>query len=180
GDVIIDSVGNNTIYSTIDYKSSRFVGKVELIGSNNIQVVGSDGASVLSGNAGANRINGGKGNDNLFGGAGKDSFVFDSAIGTWRTNPKVNLDRIQDFTVKQDKLLLDNAIFKKLGSKTGKLKADFFKAGGKATDNNDYLVLSKNKKSLSYDKDGLGGGKAVEIIKFDKAVNLTAADIWVI
>jgi Ca2+-binding RTX toxin-like protein len=179
GDVVIDAQGNNTIRSTINYKSAQFVGNVELIGSNNIEVIGNDLANVLRGNTGDNRINGKKGNDVLFGGGGKDSFVFDSSIGTWKTNKKINLDRIQDFTAKQDKLLLDNKIFKKLG-KNGKLKADFFEAGKKAGDKNDYLVYDKKKKALYYDKDGSGGSKAVEIIKFDKAISLKASDIWII
>ncbi len=184
GDVVIDTLGNNTIRSTIDYKSSQFVGNVELVGSHNIEVVGNDLANRLYGNAGDNVISGGKGNDVLFGGGGRDSFVFDSPIGTWKTNKKINLDRIQDFTVKQDKILLDNKIFKKLGKgtpeKPGKLKSAFFEAGTKAEDRNDYLIYDKKKKTLSYDKDGSGGGKAVEIIKFDKGINLKHTDIWII
>jgi Ca2+-binding RTX toxin-like protein len=179
GDVVIDGVGTNTIYTTITYASGQFVGQVVAIGSNAIGLSGNDQANTLTGNAGANRLNGGKGNDILFGGAGKDTFVFDSAIGTYKTNKFLNLDRIQDFKVKEDKIHLDNAIFKKLG-KAGKLKKDYFASGTKAKDKNDYLVYNKSKGILSYDADGSGKGKAVEIMKFDNKAKLAYTDFLVI
>jgi Ca2+-binding RTX toxin-like protein len=179
GDIVIDGVGTNTIYTTITYASGQFVGQVVAIGSNALSLSGNDQANTLTGNAGANRLNGGKRNDLLFGGAGKDTFVFDSAIGTYRTNKFLNLDRIQDFKVKEDKIHLDNAIFKKLG-KAGKLKKDYFASGTKAKDKNDYLVYNKSKGILSYDADGSGKGKAVEIMKFDNKAKLAYTDFLVI
>jgi Ca2+-binding RTX toxin-like protein len=179
GDIVIDGVGTNTIYTTITYASGQFVGQVVAIGSNALSLSGNDQANTLTGNAGANRLNGGKGNDILFGGAGKDTFVFDSAIGTYKTNKFLNLDRIQDFKVKEDKIHLDNAIFKKLG-KAGKLKKDYFASGTKAKDKNDYLVYNKSKGILSYDADGSGKGKAVEIMKFDNKAKLAYTDFLVI
>lgn len=179
GDVVIDALGNNIVYTTANFNGAQLTGKVVATGTAAISLSGDAFANTILGNAGANRINGSGGNDILTGGAGKDSFVFDSNIGTYKTNKTFNFDRITDFKVKQDKILLENKIFKKLGTKNGKLKADFFKLG-KAEDRNDYLVYNKNKKTLYYDVDGSGSKKAVEIIKFDSKINLTAADIWVI
>lgn len=178
-DAVIDTQGNNIVYTSASFNGTQVSGKVVGTGSAAISLTGDAFANTILGNGGANRINGRSGNDILTGDAGKDSFVFDSKIGDFKTNKNINLDRITDFKVKQDKLLLDNAIFKKLG-KPGKLKADFFKAGSKAAEKNDYLVYNKGKKTLSYDVDGSGSKKAVEIIKFDGKINLSVADIWVI
>ncbi|MGO4573410.1 cadherin domain-containing protein, partial [Microvirga sp. 2TAF3] len=86
---------------------------------------GGKGNDRLGGGAGNDKLWGGLGNDVLTGGAGKDIFVF----GT-KPNKKSNFDKIADFSVKDDTLWLDNAVFKKLGKgtelKPGKLNKGFF------------------------------------------------------
>ena len=67
----------------------------------------------------------------------------------------MNLDTIGDFSVKDDSLRLDNAVFKKLG-KVGKLNKSYFTTGDKAKDKNDYIVYDKKTGILSYDADGSG------------------------
>ena len=70
----------------------------------------------------------------------------------------MNLDTISDFSVKDDTLQLDNAVFKKLG-KAGKLNKAYFTIGDKAKDKNDYIVYDKKTGILSYDADGSGCGE---------------------
>ncbi|RDI60137.1 hypothetical protein [Microvirga subterranea] len=140
---------------------------------------GTTGANVLTGGGGNDTLYGKAGKDVLTGGAGKDVFVFDT-----KPNKKTNLDTITDFSVADDPIWLDNAVFKKLGkgsaSKPGALKKAFFKVADKAKDGNDYLVYNKKTGILYYDADGSGSGKAVEIAKLAKNLKLTAADFFVI
>ncbi|NIX75457.1 hypothetical protein HB375_02375 [Microvirga sp. c23x22] len=139
---------------------------------------GTSGADKFVGGGGNDTFFGGLGNDTLTGGKGKDVFVFDT-----KPNKKTNFDTITDFNVKDDSIYLDNAVFKKLGkgtlSKPGKLNKDFFTIG-KAKDKDDYLIYNKKTGVLSYDADGNGAGKAVEIAKLSTKLKMTAADFLII
>ena len=119
------------------------------------------------------------GNDTLTGGEDRDIFIFGSKLGTYRTDRQVNFDTITDFKVKQDKIYLENAIFRKL-KKTGTLKEDFFHIGSKADDPNDYILYNKRTGVLSYDPDGSGRAKAIEFAIIKKNLNLTHKDLFVI
>ncbi|WP_281433010.1 cadherin domain-containing protein [Microvirga terrestris] len=147
-------------------------------------VNGTRGKDVLTGGSGADRLNGSYGNDVLTGGAGTDFFVFDSRLGSSKTDRKVNFDKVADFSVKDDTIWLDNTIFKKLGKGTqaspGKLNKGFFVVGEKAKDKNDYLVYNKKTGVLSYDADGAGKGQAVEFAEFSKKPGLQSTDFFII
>lgn len=144
------------------------------------------GKNTLKGGSGADRINGGSGNDKLTGNAGADQFVFNTALGKGTTkanqNKKVNFDTITDFKRGEDKILLDNAIFKKLGkgslASPGALNKNFFKKN-KATDKNDYLIYKNG--VVYYDADGSGTKyKPIEFIKLSNKPALSAADFLII
>lgn len=141
---------------------------------------GSGGNDVIKGGAGNETLSGGAGKDVLTGGAGKDVFVFDTAPSA------SNLDQITDFNVADDTIWLDNAVFKKLGSKgsalsPAKLNAKFFTIGSQATTKDHYLVYDKVKGILYYDADGSGAGKMVEIVKLAKNLKtMTAADFLIV
>ncbi|MBA1158666.1 cadherin domain-containing protein [Microvirga mediterraneensis] len=143
-------------------------------GIGNDALFGGKGNDLLKGDADDDVLNGEEGHDKLYGGAGNDTFVFNK-----KTSKAANFDQIYDFKSGQDKLFLDNAVFKKLGT-TGtfdvpaKLDVTMFKAN-KATDKNDYLVYKGG--VLYYDADGSGKGAAVEIVKVK---GLKVTDIWVI
>ncbi len=155
--------------------------------ADNDMFLGGNGADILSGGIGVDRIdgsggrdrlNGGLGNDTLTGGADRDIFIFDSMLGTDRTDRQVNFDTITDFKPKQDKIYLENAIFRKL-RKTGSLNEDFFQIGSKADDPNDYILYNKRTGVLSYDRDGSGGAKAIEFAILKKNLKLTYKDFFV-
>ncbi|MBB3021153.1 Ca2+-binding RTX toxin-like protein [Microvirga lupini] len=142
-------------------------------------VTGGTGADIVKGGSGSDKIGGGLGKDVLTGGKGKDAFVFNTKAS------KTNVDKITDFNVKDDSIYLDNAMFSKLGKKgslssPAKLNKDFFVTGSKAKDKNDYLVYDSKKGVLSYDADGSGKGKAVEIATLSNKAKLTDADFFVI
>jgi Ca2+-binding RTX toxin-like protein len=147
-------------------------------------VKGDAGKDVFKGGLGDDTLYGGSGNDTLYGEKGKDIFVFDTKLGTSSSDRKVNFDAVKDFSVKDDSVYLDNAIFKKLGSGTAtapkQLKKAFFTIGDKAADRNDYLIYNKKTGVLSYDADGSGKGKAVEFAQLSKNLKLTEKDFFVI
>jgi Ca2+-binding RTX toxin-like protein len=152
-----------------------WIGEVALGSAGSDSLVGGLGNDQLYGNAGNDVLNGGLGNDLLRGDAGKDTFVFNTAL-----NAKTNVDTIKSFVVKDDTIRLENAIFKKLGTKTGVLKSGFFTIGAKAKEKDDYLVYDSKKGYLSYDADGSGKGAAVLFAKLEKNLKLTYKDFYVI
>lgn len=143
------------------------------------------GKDRVLGGSGHDTVNGGYGNDVLYGQAGRDAFVFDAKLGTARTDRKVNFDKVADFNVKADSFWLDNAIFKKLGSRgaedhPAKLKKAYFEVGERADDRNDYLIYNSKTGVLSYDADGSGSKAAVEFAQLKKGLKLTYHDFFVI
>ena len=147
------------------------------LGNDTLQ--GGSGNDTLDGDAGNDVLYGGAGKDVLKGGSGKDIFVFDKPL-----NKKTNLDRITDFSVKDDTIWLDNAVFKKLGkgslTKKGKLDKEFFVTDTKARESDDYLIYNKKTGVLSYDADGSGSKKAIEIATLPKNLKLTSADFLIV
>ncbi|WP_262030216.1 calcium-binding protein [Microvirga sp. Mcv34] len=168
-------------------------GNVTLIGNAlDNQMTGNKGRNVLEGKSGKDKLNGGNGddkldgsidNDILVGGSGKDAFKFTTKLGTSKTDRTFNFDTISDFSVKDDSIWLDNAIFKKLGSgslkKPKQLDKSFF-VTDKAKEKNDYLAYNKKTGVLSYDADGSGKGQAIEFAQLKKGLSLTYKDFFVI
>ena len=140
-----------------------------ITGSNYKDILtGNSGSNVLNGGAGNDTLNGaggndilngGTGNDKLTGGAGLDVFRFNTAL-----NSSTNKDTIIDYSVANDTVQLENAIFTKLLN-TGPLAAGNFRANtaGTAVDANDYVLYNTTSGVLSYDADGNGANAAVQI-----------------
>ena len=132
---------------------------------------GGKGKDKLSGGSGKDYLIGGKHKDKLTGGDDADSFVFDVKLKTkWA-------DRISDFEVGIDTIVLDRSRFSSL-EKTGVLNKKNF-SDGKPKDKNDYII-QKGKK-LFYDADGSKkGSDAVLFAKVQKGVDLSADDFFVV
>jgi Ca2+-binding RTX toxin-like protein len=166
GDVVIEANagGSDTVYASVSFAlGSSYIENLRLTGTANLKAIGNGLNNVIVGNAGANV---------LTGGVGKDVFVFNSALnGT-------NVDTITDFVVADDTIQLENAIFTKL-TVAGALNPDFFKIGV-ATDANDYILYDSTTGVLSYDADGSGVGKAVQIALIGTGKALTSLDFVVI
>ena len=103
-------------------------------------LTGTDGNDVITGLAGNDGLFGGMGNDILRGGlghdrltgsGGQDLFVFDT-----RLNKRTNSDTIIDFTVADDGIWLDNAVFRsseRAASRPAPLKKAYFATGAPRT-----------------------------------------------
>lgn len=161
------------------------------IGPNTIieTAVGGSGSDVLIGNTAKNALKGGRGadklygreghdkligsydNDYLSGGAGSDSFYFSTALSTTSVS---NVDRIADFNVKDDRICLDDAIFR--GLKKGTLASAAFKIGSRAYDSNDKIIYNKSTGDLFYDPDGTGAAGQIKFATLAKGLYLTNAD----
>ena len=79
-DVVTELAGEGTdtvLSSAQSFVATGDVEFIELVGSGNQAVTGSDSANTITGNAGHNLIDGGAGNDTLLGGDGNDSLLGD-------------------------------------------------------------------------------------------------------
>jgi Ca2+-binding RTX toxin-like protein len=182
GDRVVEPSTGGTadrVYTTVSHTLSSYVEGLYASGTAAISLTGNTAANVIYGNSGANKINGGYGNDTLKGSTGKDVFIFSTKLST-----SANRDTIVDFSVADDSLYLDNAIFTKLGSGSlsspKKLSSSYFTVGSAAKDKNDYVIYNKSTGVLSYDADGSGSAKAVEVAKLVKGLAMTYSDIYIV
>jgi serralysin len=166
--------------------TDTFFGIENLIGSaQNDLLAGTDLANALTGGAGndqlfgaggADTLAGGLGNDTLNGGAGTDIFLIDTAFGAG------NLDTVQDFSVVDDTVQLENAIFTAL-LLPGALAASQLRAGAgtsTAADADDFVLYNSSNGALFYDPDGIGAVVATQIATLGVGLALTAADFSVV
>lgn len=150
-----------------------------ITGNNGINnLLGGGGRDTLSGALGNDSLNGGLGNDVLAGGGGNDHFVFNTQItGT------PNRDTVSDFSVADDTIDIDNAIFTKLVTAGALNTANFVKnATGVAVDANDYIVYNTTTGVLFYDSTGNlnGSTDAIQFATLNGRPALTFADFVVI
>jgi Ca2+-binding RTX toxin-like protein len=197
-DQVVDGAGVDTVYLGVSYDVSRLgaienitgIGAVDitLTGNafNNV-LTGNDGANiliggagndVLYGGAGNDRIHGQEGNDILAGGGGRDLFVFDKAPHKSR-----NVDKIMDYSVRDDSIYVENKYFK-VGSgslnKPKKMESKYFFKGTKAHDRDDRLIYDQKKGVLYYDPDGTGSKAQIKVATFEKKPALNINEFFVI
>lgn len=136
---------------------------------------GEAGADTLRGGAGSDLLDGGLAADTLTGGAGEDSFRFSTALGD------DNVDWIEDFTVTDDLILLDNLIFENVGD-DGALALGAFQmgAGVVAYEANDRILYDTDSGALSYDADGSGEGEAIQFAQLSTDLDLSTENFFVI
>jgi serralysin len=138
-----------------------------------IDLTGNETGNVVRGNAGANVINGGGGNDHLTGLGGQDAFLFNTAL-----DAAFNVDVIADFSVADDTIRLENAVF--VGLNAGTLAASQFVIATAAQDADDRIVYDAATGALSFDADGVGGAAAVQFADIGTGLVLTSLDFLVV
>jgi Ca2+-binding RTX toxin-like protein len=183
--------GNNRLdggtgTDTVDYYYSNGVVTVSLAttaaqatggsGSDNLlnfeNLTGSNYADTLTGSGSANVLNGRFGSDTLTGGLGSDIFYFADALGS------SNVDVITDFSVLDDTIRLDDAIFTALTA--GNLDVGAFAIGSAAADPLDRIIYSDSTGALYYDVDGIGATSAIQFATVGTGLAMTAADFVVV
>jgi Ca2+-binding RTX toxin-like protein len=147
-----------------------------LIGDSGNNILdGAYGDDWLSSTGGSDTLIGGAGNDTLVGGAGQDFFRFDFAL-----NALTNKDTIMDFSVVDDTLQLENAVFTLLTS-TGMLSAALFKdLSLGAQDSNDAILYDRATGNIIYDSNGLAAGGQTIFAEVADGLALTHADFMVV
>ncbi len=196
GDRIVDASGVDKINASVSISLGSYtaVENLVLTGSGNINGLGNGLANVLTGNggnnvlngaggkdtisggAGADRLYGGLGNDKLTGGTGADAFVFNTTL-----NSSSNVDTVTDFSVADDTIWLENAVFKTL-TKTGALASSAFFAStaGVAHDGNDRIIYETDTGNLYYDSNGNAAGGKVMFAHLKAGLALTYQDFHII
>lgn len=183
GDTVVENTdeGIDSVTSSVTYTLSDNVENLTLTGSKAIDgtgnsidnlIIGNAKINTLIGGAGADTLDGGAGNDTLIGGDGADYFRFTTALG------KTNIETITDFRHGEDKLLLDDAIFKSLKNLT--LTNDNIVNGTSAAAANDFLIFNGANKGLYYDADGNGKAAMVQIATLVGVSNIEAIDFAVV
>jgi Ca2+-binding RTX toxin-like protein len=181
GDTVRENSGQgaDTVRSSVSYVLTAGA-DVETFTTTNdggtaaINLTGNASSNAVRGNSGINRLNGGDGNDTLTGLGGQDEFLFDTAL-----NAATNVDRIADFTVGVDRILLDQTIFSSsLG--LGTLAGSQFTVGAAASDASDRIIYNSTTGALFYDTDGIGGTAQVQFATLGTGLALTNLDFTVI
>jgi len=175
--------GTDTVISSVGYTlSGSHIENLTLTGSTSTYANGNGLDNVLAGNAGANTMNarggndvidGGLGADTLTGEAGQDIFRFTTALGGG------NVDTITDFSVADDTIQLDHAIFAAAGA-AGVLTAGAFFAGTAAHDADDRIVYDATTGALFYDADGNGAGAAIQFATIGTGLAVISSDFVLI
>jgi serralysin len=191
-DVVIEAAGGGTadlVMASISYTLGDQVERLNLLGTaitgtgndqaNRImgqgsdnQLLGAGGDDILLGGAGDDKLDGGTGADRLIGGTGADAFAFTTALGAG------NVDRITDYSVGEDRILLDSFIFGSMAA--GALEADAFFLGATAGDAADRILYDAATGVLAFDADGSGAGKAIAFAMLSTGLAMTASDIVII
>jgi Ca2+-binding RTX toxin-like protein/subtilisin family serine protease len=183
GDVVIDSAGNDTVKSKINYTLGDGIENLKMLGLLDIQGTGNDLNNTLTGNRGDNLLDGGAGSDYLIGGLGGDGFILSSSNG---------IDTIVDFDSGVDLVLIDAIEFGLFNKETfegyaeGVVKAEDFVVieKGQSLDSNSdaNFIYDKNDGSLLVDVDGMGGLDAMQIATFNTlhSDDLIATDLYVL
>ncbi|WP_139559638.1 beta strand repeat-containing protein [Methylotetracoccus oryzae] len=155
--------------SSISYTLPTNVEQLTLTGTAALNGTGNALANTLVGNSGANILDGLAGNDTLTGGLGADIFRLTT----------LSRDTLTDFSVVDDTIQLENAVFTRFVT-PGAVAAANFRIGAAAADANDYLIYTSGSGVLSYDADANGAGAAVQIAVLGSGLALTVADFTVI
>ena len=138
-----------------------------------IGLIGNANGNNIIGNNGANVLNGGSGNDSLAGRGGNDAFLFDTAL-----DAATNVDVIVDFSVADDTIRLDDAVFNVFAN--GPLAAERFIVGAAAQDGNDNIIYDDTTGALLFDVDGTGAAAAVQFAQLSAGLALTNNDFLVV
>ena len=176
GDQTIEAVGGgtDTVRAWTTWTLGANLERLVLLGTTEaLNGAGNSLNNEIFGNAGNNRLAGWAGNDTLTGGAGLDTFIFNTAL-----NAATNVDTITDFSVADDTIRLDDAIFTAIGP-VGTLAAAAFTIGAAATTAAHRIVYNSATGALIYDSNGSAAGGATQFAILDTGLALTNADFLI-
>ncbi|OBP69450.1 calcium-binding protein, partial [Mesorhizobium loti] len=178
GDKVVELAGggNDTVLASVSYALSagseiEHLAIASKSDTTTMNLKGNEFSQTIDGNAGNNVINGGGGKDVLTGNGGHDYFFFNAALKTG------NVDKITDFNVAQDKIVLDHSVF--TGLQTGALPTSAFHEGRGAHSSGDHIIYNSSTGALSFDSDGAGGAHQIQFATLSPHLSLTASSFIV-
>ncbi|MFN0192763.1 MAG: hypothetical protein ACKVP5_12455 [Aestuariivirga sp.] len=174
GDIVVEAAGGgiDTIESFVNIAAlANNVENLTLMSGAPQNGNGNNLGNTITGGAGVNFIDGRLGADILTGNGDTDQFVFTTALGGG------NIDTITDFSVTDDFIRLDDAIFNGLAA--GFLSANAFSIGAAAADANDRIVYNDATGALLFDADGSGAAAAQQFATVSAGLAMTNADFFV-
>lgn len=141
-------------------------------------LLGGNGKDRLQGGGGSDRLIGEEGNDTLTGGGQADFFVFDSQR---RYRPKdLGIDKITDFVVGEDKIVLSDATFTAILSEAGSVLQEFEVVSSDATAKSSSAIIVYNQETgnLFYNQNGSkrGFGNGGVFANLDRGLALGGSD----
>ncbi len=179
-DSVVEGAGqgaNDRVFTSVSYTLGAGV-QVEMFtttdsaGATALNLTGNEFANTIFGNAGVNVLDGKGGSDTLVGLAGVDTFRFTTALGAG------NVDAISGYSVADDTIQLENAVF--TGLAAGALAAGAFNTGSAATQADDRIIYNSASGALLFDADGNGAGAAIQFAAVNPGLAMTASEFVVI
>ncbi|KQT49317.1 hypothetical protein ASG52_10190 [Methylobacterium sp. Leaf456] len=156
-DFVVEAVGGgrDTVVSTVStaLRAGQEIEVLRAAHDKSLALTGNAFDQEIVGRAGKDFLDGKGGNDTLTGGGRADTFVFSTALGA------DNVDRITDFSHRDDVIRLDDAVFRAIG--VGTLEAGAFKdlaRPGAAADADDRILYDGRTGEVFYDADGSEAG----------------------
>ncbi|HEY9691398.1 MAG TPA: calcium-binding protein [Oculatellaceae cyanobacterium] len=187
-----DLASIDTVISTVTFSASKYIDRLILQGTSNVDgttgdlnntLTGNNGNNILSSGKGADTITGGLGDDTLIGGLGNDTLSGNAGADSFRFDaPTEGVDLILDFVSGTDQIAVLASGFGG-GLTAPDLSADQFRSGAgvsSSTTATDRFLYNTSNGDLFFDADGTGAASALQIATLFRAPTLTASDIVVI
>ncbi len=166
------SSGTYTVTVTGTDNDGEVATSFQLNVSNDPLIVGTSNRDILIGGSGNDTLLGGSDNDTLVGGDGLDSFQFDELTE--------GIDRIADFSVADDTILVNGANFGGGLLPNASITAAQLNLGSSATEEEHRFFYDSSNGGLWFDGDGSNSGNAVQLGELPTGLALTHNDIYVI
>ena len=182
GDQIVGTAGGGTTDRIVAYVSYVLAAgvEVEFVSADSaastaaINLTGNALQQRVIGNAGVNRLDGKAGSDVIAGGAGADVFVFTTGPGA------SNIDLITDYSVADDRIEIDNAVFAGLAAGALGVAAFASNITGLATTATQRIIYETDTGFLWFDADGNGAGARVQFADLTGGLAMAASEFMVI
>jgi Ca2+-binding RTX toxin-like protein len=142
-------------------------------GSKSDFLVGGAGNDALNGRAGSDKFIAGAGNDVLTGGTDDDVFIFNAPL-----NASTNVDQIRDFSLGDDTVQLDDAVF--TGLAAGALSAGAFAFSTAAAEADDRVIYDQSSGNLFFDANGGTRDDQVLFANLTNKASVTASDFFIV
>jgi Ca2+-binding RTX toxin-like protein len=175
---IVNGTKKNDRIGSATAKDASDGPEVIIAKAGNDRVFARDGGDTVDGGKGNDKVHGGLGNDTLIGGLGKDKLWGDEGQDSFLFKAPGGTDRIKDFDVASDNIILDHAGFDLINR--GHLPAEVFSDGSTPISSDTRIIYAASTGEISYDADGSGGKKAVLFAKLAPGLELGAEHFFVV